>query len=478
MRLLVPLPLSLRVPMIVAALMVLMGIVASQLVLAALNRSQVRQLTDLAEIEFSALTTALGPYVQRDDIWEMFDILDRATLRVGGFRPIMATLIDARGRVIVSSQPEVHPIGTDGVDLIARAILLDDIRYDTASDRISLRNTVVWQGRPVGQLVIDFDVREFAAERRRTGWTLLLGNAAAILVLSVAGYALMRRVLAPIRRLTREMAQPGGAPQPIPEAMVPARDPELAQLFHTYNSLIRAVQARTSAERRLAERERYVSLGRLAGGLAHEINNPLGGLLNTVDTIRTYADRPDVVRQGVELLDRGLKHLRDVSRTTLDLHRGTDGRGPGEQGLSRQDFDDLHLLIRPETDRKAQTLDWQVASDLSGCDRLPAGPVRQIVLNLLLNAAAISGPCGDLGVRVVRDRGMLSLSVWDSGPGFPDAMKPRLLSDDPVEPGEGLGLRLVRDLVKSLGGSIELGLSPEGRNEVRVSLPVDEDRRA
>ncbi|MCC5982907.1 MAG: hypothetical protein JJU42_00960 [Rhodobacteraceae bacterium] len=68
MRFAITLPLSLRVPLLVAGLMVLMGIVASQLVLSALNRAQVRQLTDLAEIEFRALSTSLGPYVQRDDI--------------------------------------------------------------------------------------------------------------------------------------------------------------------------------------------------------------------------------------------------------------------------------------------------------------------------------------------------------------------------------------------------------------------------
>lgn len=471
MRWSVPLPLSLRVPLIVAALMVLMGIVASQLVMSALNRAQVRQLTELAGIEFSALATALGPYVQRDDIWEMFDVLDRATLREGSFRPIAATLIDARGRVIVSTRPETHPIGSDGTGMIGRAILLDDIRDDTGDDSISVRSTVVWQGRPVGQLIIDFDVRDFAAERTRARWILLLGNAVAILVLSGAGYALMRRVLAPVRRLTSEMSQPGGTPQLVPETLIPTQDSELAQLYHTYNGLIRAVQARTAAERRLAERERYVSLGRLAGGLAHEINNPLGGLLNAVDTIRTYADRPQVVRDSAELLERGLKHLRDVSRTTLEVHRSGDGSGEGSARLSLHDFDDLHLLIRPEIDRKAQTLHWQIDAEMSCCDCLPAAPVRQIALNLLLNAAAITEVGAELGLRVCPDGDHLCLCVWDSGPGFTDTVRPRLLSDEPIEPGGGLGLRLVRDLVKSLGGTIELGLSPDGRNEVRVRLP-------
>ncbi len=72
-----------------------------------------------------------------------------------------------------------------------------------------------------------------------------------------------------------------------------------------------AVEARAEAERRLAERERFVSLGRLSSSLAHEINNPLGGLLNAADTIVTYADRPEVVRESGNLMLRGLEpHAR------------------------------------------------------------------------------------------------------------------------------------------------------------------------
>jgi len=469
MRLAMPLPLTLRVPMIAAVLMIVMGIVASQLVLSALARSQERHLTELAEIEFSTLSSALGPYVQRDDIWEMFDVLDRATRRDGRFRPFSATLVDARGRVVVSSVPERHPIGGAGIDIITGAIPLGAIRIESGTERISVRSVVSWQGQAVGQLVMDFDVAALLEERSRTWWALLLGNGVAILLLSGAGYAIMRRVLAPIRNLTQEMGQPCDVPQPILADRIPDWDADLVKLYTSYNAMIRAVHDRAEAERRLAERERYVSLGRLAGGLAHEINNPLGGLLNAVDTLRAYPDRPEAVTRAADLLDRGLKHLREVSRSTLDVHRAE----PRDVALTRQDFDDLHLLIRPEIDRKAQILDWDIEPDIAGLDRLPAGPVRQIVLNLLLNAADVTERCGEIGLRVGREGHSVMIRIRDSGPGFPDAIKPRLLSDAPLEPGGGLGLRLVRDLVKGLGGAVVIGLSREGRNEVCVQLPAN-----
>ena len=72
------------------------------------------------------------------------------------------------------------------------------------------------------------------------------------------------------------------------------------------------------------------------------MNNPLGGLLNAADTIRTYSDRPEVVRQSAELMLRGLSHLRDVTRAILDENR-LDRIG---QALRREDLEDLRGLLR------------------------------------------------------------------------------------------------------------------------------------
>lgn len=467
-------PLSLRVPLIVAGLMVMMGVIASQLVLSSLVRSQERQLSDLAQSEFATLSTALAPLIQRQDLWEMFDALERATQRVGGFAPLSATLVDALGNVIVSSQPEDYPIGASGIELINAASLVSAINFDNAQDRISLRKSVEFQDRAIAQLVIDFDVAELAAERRQTWFWLLAGNATATLVLALAGYLLIRRVLAPIGRLSREMSQPGGASQAFPEALIPRYDTELANLYQTYNGMIRAVEARGLTERRLAERERFVSLGRLAGTLAHEINNPLGGLLNETDTLQRFSDRPDVVRRSADILDRGLKQMREVVRTTLNMHRNDQAALP----LTSADFEDLHQLISPEVERKSQDLHWQVAVSDTCFGGLPAGPVRQVLLNLLLNAADATQPGASLGLEVQAHDGALHLTIWDSGPGLPDHLRPRLLSDDPVEPGGGLGLRLVRELVQNLGGTIDLVLTTGGHNAVQISLPIKKDADA
>ena len=462
------LPLSLRVPLIVAGLMVLMGLIASQLVMSSLVRSQERQLSDLARSDFATLSTTLAPLIQRQDIWEMFDALDRATRQTGGFSAISASLVDARGRVIVSTRPEQHPVGANGVDLIARSAPVTDLSYDNAQDVISLRDVVVYQGRPIAQLIIDFDASALAAERQQTWFWLMAGNALATGLLALGGYLMIRRVLAPIGRLSRAMSIPGGPPQTFASEMIPRRDKELANLYETYNAMVQAVEARSLTERRLAERERFVSLGRLSGTLAHEINNPLGGLLNSVDTIKRFPDRADVVLKSADILQRGLRQMRDVVRSTLNTYRNDLATLP----LTTADFEDLHLLIRPEIEHKAQQLHWNIDVDDADCTALPAGPVRQVLLNLLLNASGASDAGTELGLRVAAQAQTLHLVVWDSGPGLPPHVQSRLLSDAPVEPGGGLGLRLVRDLVTSLNGDVRLSRTEDGYSAIMVTLPL------
>ena len=454
-------------PLLAAGLLVLFGLLASQLVLRTLAATQERHLREMALLEFAGIEATLGPFVVRDDIWEMFDLLDRKTQREGALRPLRATLIDPLGRVIVSSDPRRHPLGSRGDNIIDTATTVTADQYDLADGEVALSQVLQYQGRTLGRLIIDFDTTDFVAERERTVAFLLLGNALATLIAALAGFWLVRRVLRPVARLTDAMGQGADGLQPIAESAIPRRNPEIARLYHTYNRLVHAVDERNATVKRLADRERFVSLGRLAGTMAHEVNNPLGGLLNAVDTLQKYPDRGEVVRQSADLLDRGLRHMRDVVRVTLDTHRAE----PGTTSLSRADFEDLNLLIRPEAERRGQSVRWQVLAGDDALAGLPAGPVRQIALNLLLNAVVAAGHGGRIGLRLVQEPSAVIMGVQDSGPGLAEHLRARLLSDAPVEPGDGVGLRLVRELVQKLDGQISVERTPEGLNEIRVWLP-------
>jgi signal transduction histidine kinase len=462
------LPLTLRVPLVTAGLMVLLGFVASQGVLAALGRVQDARLSETARLHVEGLSVALGPSVLRQDVWEVYDILDRARSAYDGQRLLLSVVADERGRILAATDPPRAPVGEDIVAFEAGAVPPSAIRM-TGEPVLRVIAPLVFQNREIGRVVTELDVTDLLAERRNVTIWLLAGNAAATALLAFAGWLAVARILRPVGTLERAMDDSKGAPRPVPEAAIPRGDPRIARLIETYNRMTTAVERRTEAERRLAERERFVSLGRLSSSLAHEINNPLGGLLNAADTIRTYADRPEVVRESAELMQRGLGHLRDVTRAILDQNR-LDRAG---QPLRPEDFEDLRLLFEPEAASRGQTLIWEVEATARSMEPLPSAPVRQIVLNLLLNAGAAAGPSGQVALGVTDGPTGLRLSVSDSGPGFSPFDLARLMGSGPLPPGGGVGLRLVRDLVAELGGAVRHDRT-EGRTLILVDLPRPE----
>ena len=463
MRLL-QMPLSLRVPLMAAGLMVLVGLAASQQVLSALGAVQDARLRELARLHIDGLSVALGPFVLRKDVWEVFDTLDRARAAMDGQRLLLTVVSDDAGRVLAASDPQRAPVDSSMSDFVAGAGSMDTVSALGDDPVVRVLAPLEYQGRVIGQILTELDVSDLLAERRHALWILLVGNALVISVLAIGGYFLMRRMLRPIALLAAQMARATGVPEAIPSDLVPRGDSELARLVQTYNAMSGAIEAKVEAERRLAERERFVSLGRLSSSLAHEINNPLGGLLNATDTIKTYADRPEVVLASAVLIDRGLRHLRDVARATLDQNR-MDRVG---QPLTDDDFDDLRILFEPEAHRRGLRLDWQV--NLARLPAMDAAPLRQIALNLLLNAAAVGQSGGHVAFAADASAEGLHLTFRDSGPGLPSSALRRLLTDDPMPPGGGVGLRLVRDLVAGLQGQITH--SREGETTIlTVTLP-------
>ncbi len=459
-------PISLRVSVLTALLMMVLGVLASQQVLTALSRVQDDRVRETALQHISGLSVALGPQVLRKDVWEVFDTLDRARAAHDGQRLTMTIVADTNGVILASTDPRRAPVDARIDRFVTDAVAPDAISITNAST-LRVLAPLVYQGRPIGQILAEVDVSDLLAQRREASLYLLLGNGFGTMLLSLAGYFLAARILHPLDVLSAALNSGTGTLRPIPEAEIPRSDPEFSKLFTTFNAMADAVEARSDAERRLAERERFVSLGRLSSSLAHEINNPLGGLLNAADTLGKFSDRPEVVRRTAELLQRGLAHLRDVSRAILDENR-LDRTG---LPLRSEDFEDLKLLFEPEAHRSGQTIRWEIPA---GQDfGPPAAPIRQVALNLLLNASAAAGPKGRLAVFARSGQGRFALTVQDNGPGLSERDLDRLIGEKPLPPGGGVGLRIVHDIVAALSGRI-IHERSGGLTRITVEVPLRE----
>lgn len=241
-------------------------------------------------------------------------------------------------------------------------------------------------------------------------------------------------------------------------------------------SRIQALEDQVRRQRHLAY------LGTLAGGLAHEIRNPLNGITLNLhlleeslggadDTLKALSDRfLGRIRPALGHLDRIVTEFLDFARPRpMELER-VELRGLVEEV---RDFLDPEARTRGIALRVALEEEDRVYPVRGDRDRL-----RQVLLNLATNSfQAMDGREGgqvdlELGLS---DRGRVRLRVRDDGPGIPDECRDRLfrLFFTTREGGTGLGLPIVRRVVEDHGGSVELEHTGEDGSVFSIEIPED-----
>lgn len=470
-------PITIKVPLLVMLLMLAISFVISNTVLTRLAETQERHLQTLSRAYLDGLGGTLSPLILREDVWEVFDTLDRARSVYAGLNALTTIVLNPANRVIAASDPMAFPTGQplgsrflQGLDKSGKLLIDEDKRTARMLD------AVILQGQQVGSLYTELDVSTLMAERQSVLWQLIATNAALMLFLMAVGYWAVRRMVQPVRTLGTFLDRGSDGPvEIIPDAQLLSPTSEFGRLFRRYNAMARAANERLHLAERLAERERLASLGRLASGMAHEINNPLGGLFNALDAIKRYGDRESVRESSIKLLERGLNGIRDVVRATLMTYRQPDE----PRALKCEDIEDLRYLIQPALRQKGLTLEWRNA--LEGDLPLPAASVRDTILNLLLNACAVSSEGGLISFTAQPNRQGLEISVNDCGPGMPEAygnfLENGSSTGGPMKAGSGLGLWMVRRLLDATGGSAKVEASAAGTT-VRLTFPLEmEDAR-
>jgi PAS domain S-box-containing protein len=244
------------------------------------------------------------------------------------------------------------------------------------------------------------------------------------------------------------------------------------------------------SERRRAEvAQRLASVGTLAAGMAHEINNPLtfvaANLAFALDRVGTLRGDPrgEEVARALEDAEEG---TRRVARVVRDL------KASSRVGADERRAIDLKAEIETALKLAQHELRHRAALEVGLGDVPPVEAAEfqlgQVFLNLLVNAAQAVGD-GDAAGQTVRvtchtaPDGWAVVEVADSGPGIPEAVRARIFepffTTKPVGQGTGLGLSVCHGIVTGLGGRIEVESTPGKGSVFRVLLPpADRPQRA
>lgn len=300
--------------------------------------------------------------------------------------------------------------------------------------------------------------------RQRTRWTAMVCFSLSAVFATITGVLTTRSISSRVAAL-RAAARALGAGD-LQRRIRLAGSDEFAEIAAGIDEMAADLERH---QERLLRTSRLASIGQVAAGVAHEINNPLGVILGFVKTMRRTDARDD---EGLDVVEEEANQCKRIVEGLLDLAR------PQELRLERFD---LEALARESVERlrSSTVLDGHelVVSHASRPIMVTAdkGRLRQVLLNVLTNAAEATPRGRPIAVGIADDEETATVTVRDAGSGIPDLVRARLFEPfvTTKRGGLGLGLAIAQSVIEAHHGRIVCEGSPSG-TEVRISFPVEQ----
>jgi two-component system NtrC family sensor kinase len=257
-----------------------------------------------------------------------------------------------------------------------------------------------------------------------------------------------------------------------------------AQLGVARSTLEQDVESKTRELRRagqvLAGSEKYAAIGKLAATVAHEVNNPLFGILTYSRLGLKELDKPGLddaarrrMREQLAVIERESRRCGEIMKNLLTFARQAPRRC--EPARVNELIERSLLLIRHQAELSGITVHTNLDSALPEV-RCDAGQIQQVVLVLLANACEAMSKGGVLHVTTSAAATQIVIAVRDNGPGIPPEVLPHIFEpfystkDDAHR--TGLGLAVAQSIVEQHSGSIGARTLDTGGAEFTVLLPV------
>jgi two-component system NtrC family sensor kinase len=318
-------------------------------------------------------------------------------------------------------------------------------------------------GQRVGMLYVGVLEDKYADIRRETLTVYIMITVAGMLLAVGLGYLVANRISAPIQRLINASRQVGEG-NLTPELGPPEKG-EIGVLQRTFREMVTAVgRQRATSEAHIIHSQKQASVGRLAAGVAHEINNPLTGVLTYTHMLLRRKELAPEIRSDLQTIAEATERVRKIVKGLLDFSRQTR-LDPEPTDINRLAASTIALV-------EYQALVKGVAIKFNPGESLPGlivdrSQIQSVLINIIINALDATGPGGTIRVFTAaglssRDVGQkgVEITVADTGCGIPsenlDKLFEPFFTTKVVGQGTGLGLAVSLGIVQRHGGHIRV----------------------
>lgn len=333
----------------------------------------------------------------------------------------------------------------------------DEHRQVLSSAAVAQDNTS-FLARRFSESVTELQALVSEIQQRALVWAFLFLLIAPALA-GAAGVVIGRSVARPVARL-KAGAERIAAGDLDTRIDVSSRD-EFGALAKQFNTMAASIK---DHQRERLQNEKLASIGRLAAGVAHEINNPLGVILGYVKVLGKKAEGG--LADDLKVIETETLRCKEIVDGLLDLSR------PIKPGSNLVDLRELvdDVIARLSDSQQAKGLSITVEGEaLVQGDALK---LRQIVFNLVKNAVEAAGEGGSVEARLTESEQWVELAVTDSGAGFGDAVHEHLFEPffTTKQGGTGLGLAVSRAIARAHDGDLRID-APKSGARLILSLP-------